>query len=151
MGLTIGRTAKAAGVGVETIRFYERRGLIQQPHKPLHSGFRIYSAEGGPAHPLHTTGPAEGILAARDRGAAVAQSQSACRLHPGSRARRGEACRGRSQAPRAQAHAYRAAGNHRRLSGSRRNCSILEALQPSAEKGPVQKMPPQGEHRRGRP
>src|SRR5262245_34395677 len=44
-GLTIGRAAKLAGVGVETIRFYERRGLIQQPRKPLRSGFRIYSDE----------------------------------------------------------------------------------------------------------
>lgn len=28
---TIGRLAKAAGVGVETIRFYEKRGLISRP------------------------------------------------------------------------------------------------------------------------
>lgn len=32
--LTIGRAARAAGVNVETIRFYERRGLIPQPPKP---------------------------------------------------------------------------------------------------------------------
>lgn len=43
--LTIGRAARAAGVGVETIRFYERRGLIEQPLKPATSGFRTYSAE----------------------------------------------------------------------------------------------------------
>src|SRR5271166_4326161 len=30
---TIGRLAKEAGVGVETIRFYERRGVIEQPRK----------------------------------------------------------------------------------------------------------------------
>lgn len=41
--MTIGKVAKTAGVGVETIRFYERRGLIQQPRKPQGSGFRIYS------------------------------------------------------------------------------------------------------------
>ena len=29
--LTIARAATAAGVGVETIRYYERRGLIDQP------------------------------------------------------------------------------------------------------------------------
>ena len=40
--LTIGRAAEAAGVGVETIRFYERRGLIDQPRKPARSGFRTY-------------------------------------------------------------------------------------------------------------
>ncbi|HFQ81740.1 MAG TPA: MerR family DNA-binding transcriptional regulator, partial [Desulfobacterales bacterium] len=28
--LTIGKLAKEAGVGVETIRYYERRGLISQ-------------------------------------------------------------------------------------------------------------------------
>lgn len=42
-GLTIGRAAHAAGVGVETIRFYERRQLIDQPPKPLGSGVRLYS------------------------------------------------------------------------------------------------------------
>lgn len=41
-GMTIGRAARAAGVGVETIRFYERRGLIQQPPKPRFGGFRTY-------------------------------------------------------------------------------------------------------------
>ncbi len=43
--LTIGKAAAKAGVGVETIRFYERRGLIEQPPKPEDSGFRVYSAE----------------------------------------------------------------------------------------------------------
>ncbi|CAM2010133.1 MerR family transcriptional regulator [Acanthopleuribacter pedis] len=40
-GRTIGAAAKAAGLGVETIRFYERKGLIVQP--PKHGGFRTYS------------------------------------------------------------------------------------------------------------
>lgn len=43
--LTIGEAARQAGVGVETIRFYERRGLIAQPSKPQGVGFRIYSAD----------------------------------------------------------------------------------------------------------
>jgi DNA-binding transcriptional MerR regulator/copper chaperone CopZ len=38
---TIGRAARAAGVGVETIRFYERKGLIEQPLKPA-QGARRY-------------------------------------------------------------------------------------------------------------
>jgi MerR family mercuric resistance operon transcriptional regulator len=33
-GYTIGQAARAAGVGVETIRFYERKGLIEQPLTP---------------------------------------------------------------------------------------------------------------------
>lgn len=32
--LTIGKLANAAGVNVETIRYYQRRGLIGEPHKP---------------------------------------------------------------------------------------------------------------------
>jgi MerR family mercuric resistance operon transcriptional regulator len=43
--LTIARAAREAGVGVETIRFYERRGLIEQPRKPQGSGFRLYPPE----------------------------------------------------------------------------------------------------------
>ena len=38
---TIGQVAKRAGVGVETVRFYERRGLIEQPRKRS-SGYRVY-------------------------------------------------------------------------------------------------------------
>lgn len=41
--LTIGAFAKAAGVNVETIRFYQRRGLLQQPTKP-YGGIRRYGA-----------------------------------------------------------------------------------------------------------
>lgn len=40
--LTIGKLAKAAGVGVETIRFYQRSGLLQDPERPL-SGYREYT------------------------------------------------------------------------------------------------------------
>lgn len=39
--LTIGRLARAAGVGVETVRFYERMGLIERPVRPQR-GFRSY-------------------------------------------------------------------------------------------------------------
>ena len=44
-GLTISRAAERAGVGVETIRFYERRGLIKQPPRPQSGGFRFYGDE----------------------------------------------------------------------------------------------------------
>lgn len=43
--LTIGRAARAAGVGIETIRFYERRGLIERPPKPRDAGYRMYPPE----------------------------------------------------------------------------------------------------------
>lgn len=42
--LSIGELAAATGVGVETIRFYERRGLMAQPPKPA-SGYRRYPAD----------------------------------------------------------------------------------------------------------
>lgn len=45
ISITIARAARAAGVGVETVRFYERRGLIKQPRKPASGGFREYDAE----------------------------------------------------------------------------------------------------------
>jgi MerR family mercuric resistance operon transcriptional regulator len=43
--LTISKAARAAGVGVETVRFYERRNLIVRPSKPPDGGFRRYPAE----------------------------------------------------------------------------------------------------------
>lgn len=43
--ITISRAAKAAKVNVETIRYYERRGLIEQPTKPVDGGAREYSAD----------------------------------------------------------------------------------------------------------
>lgn len=39
--LRIGAFAAAAGVNVETIRFYQRKGLLQEPEKP-HGGIRRY-------------------------------------------------------------------------------------------------------------
>ncbi|MBI3071987.1 MAG: MerR family DNA-binding protein [Deltaproteobacteria bacterium] len=42
--LTIGRVAETAGVNVETIRFYEREGMLEQPERPLR-GFRTYPRE----------------------------------------------------------------------------------------------------------
>jgi MerR family mercuric resistance operon transcriptional regulator len=41
--LTIGKLAAAGGVGVETIRFYQRRGLLDQPTRD--SGIRRYGSE----------------------------------------------------------------------------------------------------------
>jgi len=42
---TIGRLAREAGVGVETIRFYERRGVLTRPPRPLNGGYRHYDDE----------------------------------------------------------------------------------------------------------
>lgn len=42
IGMTISREA---GVGVETIGFYERRGLIEQPPRPRGGGYRYYDSD----------------------------------------------------------------------------------------------------------
>lgn len=42
--MTIGRLAKEAGVRVETIRFYERRGLLARPGRRP-SGYRDYTGD----------------------------------------------------------------------------------------------------------
>jgi len=39
--LTIGRIAARADVGIDTIRFYERRGLLPEPSR-TESGYRLY-------------------------------------------------------------------------------------------------------------
>lgn len=39
--ISIGQLAKAAGVGVETVRFYERKGLLDAPARK-DSGYRQY-------------------------------------------------------------------------------------------------------------
>jgi len=38
---TIGKLARASGVGVETVRFYERKGLVRRP--AAQGGYRTYS------------------------------------------------------------------------------------------------------------
>ena len=44
--LTIGKLAGAGGVGVETIRYYQRRGLLDTPRKGTAAqGIRRYGAE----------------------------------------------------------------------------------------------------------
>ena len=43
-GFTIGELAKQAKVHVETLRYYERRGLIPRPRRTV-SNYRVYSSE----------------------------------------------------------------------------------------------------------
>jgi MerR family copper efflux transcriptional regulator len=42
--MTIGKVARAAGLGVETVRFYERQGLIPAPARS-EAGYRQYRAD----------------------------------------------------------------------------------------------------------
>jgi DNA-binding transcriptional MerR regulator len=43
-GLRSGQVATAAGVNVETLRYYERRGLLAEPHRSP-GGHRLYDAD----------------------------------------------------------------------------------------------------------
>ncbi|MFB6261481.1 MAG: MerR family transcriptional regulator, partial [Thiohalorhabdaceae bacterium] len=40
-GRTIGRLAAEAGVNVETVRYYQRQGLMPEPPRPR-DGYRLY-------------------------------------------------------------------------------------------------------------
>lgn len=42
--LTIGKVAKQSGVGIETIRFYEREGVIPKPSR-TEAGYRLYGGD----------------------------------------------------------------------------------------------------------
>lgn len=44
MKLTIGKLSKQCNVTIETIRYYQRKGLLTEPEKPL-SGYRQYPNE----------------------------------------------------------------------------------------------------------
>jgi DNA-binding transcriptional MerR regulator len=43
--LTIGQVAQRAGMGIETVRFYEREGLLNRPARSPSSGYRLYAEE----------------------------------------------------------------------------------------------------------
>ena len=43
--MRISDVAHEAGVGVETVRYYETRGLIQKPLRPMNGGFRVYPTD----------------------------------------------------------------------------------------------------------
>ena len=79
--LTIGELAKQAAVGQETIRFYEREGLIPDPPRTS-SGYRQYPAE--------TAARLRFILRAKDLGFALKEirellslrlEEHTCRAH----------------------------------------------------------------------
>ncbi len=42
MSMTIAKFAQAGAVGVETVRYYQRRGLLIEPARPGGTGFREY-------------------------------------------------------------------------------------------------------------
>ena len=149
-GLTIGRAAKSAGVGVETIRFYERRGLIQQPTKPLRSGFRVYSDEVVPRIRF--------IRRSQEMGFSLRKIADLLSLSADPRA---DCARVRKHAAAKLAEVDHKLGelNHMRAAlqemidacparGAARNCTILQALQPTSKKALVKSPSLRGRNRR---
>ncbi len=137
--MTIGRVAGKAGVGVETVRFYERSGLIARPLRPTAGGFRVYDAE--------TVARIRFIRQAQELGFSLGEIRELLSL----RATPGTDCR----AVRAQAVAKRdevdgKIGQLRRMrraldeliatcpgSGAVRECTILDGLErPQGKKQP---------------
>ena len=43
--MRIGQVAKSAGIGVETVRFYESKGLISKLLRPANGGYRDYPTD----------------------------------------------------------------------------------------------------------
>jgi MerR family mercuric resistance operon transcriptional regulator len=43
-GLRTGEVAQQAGVNIQTLRYYERRGLLAEPHRSI-GGHRLYSPD----------------------------------------------------------------------------------------------------------
>ena len=149
-GLTIGRAAKSAGVGVETIRFYERRGLIQQPTKPLRSGFRIYSDEVVPRISF--------IRRSQEMGFSLREIADLLLLRADPSADCAQV-RKHAAAKLAEVDHKLAELNRMRAAlqeiidacparGAARNCAILQALQPTSKKALVKSRSLRGSNRR---
>ena len=140
MAMTIGRAARQAGVGVETIRFYERKGLIDQPPKPLDASFRVYPAE--------TVGRIRFIREAQEIGFSLREIDELLSLRADPAADsadvRRRAIAKRDEVERKIAHLQRIHGALEELiaacpgRGAVRECSIMEALTSAADNPPRQ-------------
>ena len=79
--MTIGQVAKLADVGVETLRFYEREGLIEEPPRRA-SGYRQY--------PTDTVDRVRFISRAKELGFTLKEIKELMSLRDGGGKRRGE-------------------------------------------------------------
>lgn len=134
---TIGQAAGAAGVGVETIRFYERKGLIERPPRPL-AGARRY--------PRDTVDRIRALRHGQELGFALAEIAEllALRADPGADCadvrRRAEVHL--EGVERKQARLGEVAARLRELiavcpgEGATDTCAILDAFAPSSGAGP---------------
>lgn len=135
--LTIGRVAGLAGVNVETIRFYERKGLIDQPRKPAFGGYRSY--------PQSTVRRVKFIRAAQGIGFSLGEIEDllSLRADPASQCRdvRDRARAKLAEVDRKIADLNRIRGALRTLiaacpgDAALRECSIIQALDEAADRG----------------
>ena len=86
--LKIGQVARRAGVGVETIRFYEREGLIDKPPRRA-SGYRQY--------PVNTADRVRFIKRAKELGFTLKEIRELLTLRAAPRAKCGEVRRRAAQ------------------------------------------------------
>ncbi len=129
--MTIGRLAREAGIGVETVRFYERRRLIEQPPKPDGGGFRTY--------PPHTLERLRFIRQAQGLGFSLAEIEDLLSLRAdpdkdcGDVRRRAESRLVEVERKIARLESVRAALRELIAAcparGALRNCSILGAIE----------------------
>lgn len=142
----ISEAAEAAGVNVETLRYYERRGLLPRPRRPV-QGYREYSEE--------TVRLVRFIKHAQDLGFSLEEIQELARL---SRSAERDRERARAVAERKIADIDRKLSQLQAirrgleqlvsacLEGSTPECPILEAIgpldaEPAAPAVPVPAMP----------
>lgn len=76
-GLTIGRVARSAGLAIDTVRYYEREGLLEKPARTA-SGYRHYTTD--------AVARLRFILQAKDLGFSLSEIKEllALRVAPGS-------------------------------------------------------------------
>lgn len=71
-GLTVSQVAKEAGVNIETIRYYERRGLLPEPPR-TESGYRMF--------PIETVHDIKFIKRAQDLGFTLEEIKALITIH----------------------------------------------------------------------
>ncbi len=130
-----GQVAKEAGVSVEALRLYERRGLLEEPQRRASSGYREY--------PLEAVGVVRFIKNAQGLGFTLREVGELLRLRDRERGSRSDvraAARNKLEDVERKIRSLRAI--KRALSalvkscsgdGTARECPILRALAPTAK------------------
>ncbi len=124
----IGTLAKRAGVSIDTVRYYERGGLLA-PKTRLASGYRRYTELEVAAPALHPSRPGPGLFAEAGEGAAGAL-EAARRRARGAARRRKSWRMSKSGSPRSSAYGRGSRASIAACPGHGRaaDCPILEAL-----------------------